>query len=142
MAGFFDDGECAWLVNLEAGIIVQIPVGVFYLFPSALITHFNVNIHKSSQYLTFFFHKHLTYCLAGHPDLELVTTTGWERPTSLNTQPLRKISSGRGSLVFYNQGSFFNWMLTGYQKLEDAVLALGAQGVRRIMREEAHTIMH
>jgi len=114
---------------------------VFYLFPSALITHFNVNIHKSSQCFNFFFHKHLTYWLAGHPDLELVTTTGWELPTSLNTQPLRKISSGRGSLVFYNQGSFFNWMLTGHRLMKDAVQALGAQRVRDIMREEAHTIM-
>jgi hypothetical protein len=41
--GFFDDHELAWLVNFEAGIVIQLPTGIFLLYPSALITHFNVN---------------------------------------------------------------------------------------------------
>lgn len=40
--GFFADGQLAWLVNLEAGIIIQIPSGVFYFCLSS-ITHFNVD---------------------------------------------------------------------------------------------------
>ncbi|KAF9509697.1 hypothetical protein BS47DRAFT_1365080 [Hydnum rufescens UP504] len=31
--------EQAWLVNLEANIVIQLPARVFFLFPSALITH-------------------------------------------------------------------------------------------------------
>ena len=43
--GFFHDGQLAWLVNLEAGIIIQIPSGVFYFCLSSIITHFNVDRH-------------------------------------------------------------------------------------------------
>jgi len=43
--GFFHDGELAWLVNLEAGIVIQIPSGVFYFCLSSIITHFNVDRH-------------------------------------------------------------------------------------------------
>jgi hypothetical protein len=44
-AGFFHDGQLAWLVNLEAGIVIQIPSGVFYFCLSSIITHFNVDRH-------------------------------------------------------------------------------------------------
>jgi len=73
--------------------------------------------------------------------MQLVTTTGWETPTSFNTQPLRSIGSGRGSLVFYNQGSFFNWMFTGYQKLSVAVSALGRDEIQNVIHNEAAKIM-
>lgn len=43
--GFFPDGVLAWLVNLEAGVIIQIPAGVFYFFLSAMITHYNADRH-------------------------------------------------------------------------------------------------
>jgi hypothetical protein len=39
--GFFDDGELAWLVILESGVFVQLPPGVFFAFPSALLTHWS-----------------------------------------------------------------------------------------------------
>ena len=39
--GFFDDGELAWLVNLESGLFVQLPPGAFFAFPSALLTHWS-----------------------------------------------------------------------------------------------------
>jgi hypothetical protein len=41
--GFFADGQLAWLVNLEAGIVIQIPSGVFYFCLSSIITHYNVD---------------------------------------------------------------------------------------------------
>lgn len=41
--GFFNDGELAWLVNLEAGVIIQLPTGTFFAFPSALLTHWNTD---------------------------------------------------------------------------------------------------
>jgi hypothetical protein len=43
ISGCFAHGECTWLVNLEAVIILQIPPGSFVMFPSALITHFNID---------------------------------------------------------------------------------------------------
>lgn len=43
--GFFEDGERAWLANFEAGTIMQVPTGVFVLFPSALQTHCNADLN-------------------------------------------------------------------------------------------------
>lgn len=59
--------------------------------------------------------------------LDLVITEDWEVPTEFNTSPLSAIGSGRGSLVFYNQGSAFHWMLTGHQYMEDAVKSFGSR---------------
>ena len=39
--------------------------------------------------------------------------------------PLSVIGSGRGSLVLYNQGSAFHWMLTGHQYMDTAIDAFG-----------------
>ena len=44
--GFFRDGDIAWLVNLEAGIFVQLLPGIFFIFPSALLTHWNKDRSK------------------------------------------------------------------------------------------------
>jgi hypothetical protein len=59
--------------------------------------------------------------------LELVTTEHWAAPTEFNTTPLSAIGSGRGSLVLYNQGSAFHWMLTGHQYMEAAIQAFGSR---------------
>ena len=45
--GFFADSQLAWLVNLEAGVVIQIPSGVFYFCLSSIITHFNVDCHST-----------------------------------------------------------------------------------------------
>lgn len=58
--------------------------------------------------------------------LELVTTEQWEEPVAFNTTPFSAIGSGRGSLVFYNQGSLFHWHLTGHQYMGDAIAAFGS----------------
>lgn len=39
-----DADKKIWLVFWEAGLIIQVPVGVFIVYPSALFLHFNVNI--------------------------------------------------------------------------------------------------
>lgn len=57
-----------------------------------------------------------------------MTTERWEWPTSSNTKPLEAIGSGRGSLVFYNQGSAFHWKLTGEKKKEGAIKKYGSVG--------------
>ena len=36
--------ERIWLVFWEAGIILQVPAGVFVIYPSALLLHFNVHV--------------------------------------------------------------------------------------------------
>jgi hypothetical protein len=45
IAGFFPHGLHAWLVNLEAGLVIQLPPMVPYFCCSSLITHFNVDKH-------------------------------------------------------------------------------------------------
>ena len=44
MVGDFDWKEKAWLVLWEAKLIIQLPIGVFFFYPSALFIHFNINI--------------------------------------------------------------------------------------------------
>ncbi|KAF9506037.1 hypothetical protein BS47DRAFT_1399871 [Hydnum rufescens UP504] len=103
--GFFDDGETAWLVNFEAGIIIQLPTGIFLLYPSALIMHFNVNKNE------FFSNEH---------PLKFVCTQKGEIPNALNSVPLCSINPGRASLVFFNPASFFYPLTTGFTTLEEA----------------------
>ena len=63
-----------------------------------------------------------------------MVTERWERPTAFNTKPLHSITSGRGSIVLYNQGSAFQWMLTGAKRMKDALLKHGgADGLAAAM---------
>ena len=39
-----DRREKVWLVIWEAGLIVQIPISILFLYPSALIMHFNIRV--------------------------------------------------------------------------------------------------
>ena len=43
LEGNFDDAEKVWLVIWELDIIIQIPAGVFVLYPSSIFYHFNVD---------------------------------------------------------------------------------------------------
>ena len=42
--GHFNHGEKCWLVIWEAGIVVELPPGVFIFYPSSLFLHFNVDL--------------------------------------------------------------------------------------------------
>ena len=42
--GFFNSCELSWLVIWEAGIIIEIPAGVFVMYPSSLFFHFNFDM--------------------------------------------------------------------------------------------------
>ena len=42
--------EKIWLVLWEAGIVIQIPIGVLFLYPSALIMHFNIKREGQSVF--------------------------------------------------------------------------------------------
>jgi len=49
--GPFNHREYCWLVLWEAKVIIQIPPGVFVLYPSSLFHHFNVDICGASYVL-------------------------------------------------------------------------------------------
>ncbi|KAI0085346.1 hypothetical protein BDY19DRAFT_996879 [Irpex rosettiformis] len=79
--------ERIWLVFWDTGIIMQVPAGVFVIYPSALFLHFNVHIE----------------------DVLMVTKDG-SFPTRENTIPFRESSrenGGRGSIVRFTQASMF-----------------------------------
>lgn len=44
LTGNFDHKRKAWLVIWEAGVIIEIPAGVFVAYPSSLFYHFNWDI--------------------------------------------------------------------------------------------------
>ncbi|KAM5530099.1 hypothetical protein V8D89_016240 [Ganoderma adspersum] len=82
--GQFNSKEKAWLVLWEAGLILELPVGAFIFYPSALFTHFNVDMM----------------------DLHIVTTSDGSKPTPETSSPLDGVD-GRGSIVLFNQASLF-----------------------------------
>ena len=47
--GYFPHGIMAWLVNLEAKIVIQLPPMVPYFCMSSIITHFNIDRHSKSS---------------------------------------------------------------------------------------------
>ncbi|THU76536.1 hypothetical protein K435DRAFT_605160, partial [Dendrothele bispora CBS 962.96] len=42
--GHFDHSQKCWLVIWEAGIALELPPGVFLLYPSSLFIHFNIDL--------------------------------------------------------------------------------------------------
>jgi hypothetical protein len=42
--GKFDSKSLSWLVIWEAGIIIELPPGVFLMYPSSLFFHFNIDM--------------------------------------------------------------------------------------------------
>ncbi|KAI1783757.1 hypothetical protein LXA43DRAFT_1102131 [Ganoderma leucocontextum] len=97
--GDFDWEEKAWLVLWEAGVIIQLPIGVVFYYPSALFIHFNINI--------FDFHHYV-----------FTTKTG-EPPTAETSLPIHGVK-GRGSIVFFNQASLFQYAELGSPVAEAA----------------------
>ncbi|KAI1787490.1 hypothetical protein LXA43DRAFT_1028896 [Ganoderma leucocontextum] len=88
--GRFDSKEKAWLVLWEAGLIIEVPPGALIYYPSALFTHFNVNL----------------------TDLQFVTTSDGALPTPQTASPLDGVE-GRGSIVLFNQASLFQYAELG-----------------------------
>lgn len=99
-AGETTADERIWLVFYEARLIMQVPAGVFVLYPSALFLHFNVHIEGESlgRYIFLFLMVAdvLVYTKDGSP------------PTRENAIPLRESNTengGRGSMVWFTQAS-------------------------------------
>ncbi|KAL1682149.1 hypothetical protein EV122DRAFT_204179, partial [Schizophyllum commune] len=86
--------ERCWLVMWEAGLIIQIPPGVFIAYPSALFYHFNID-------------------LAG-------STVGPDLPTPANSTKLANGAPGRGSCVWFNQASMWQTAELGEHTIKQA----------------------
>ncbi|KAK0185101.1 hypothetical protein F5146DRAFT_1005725 [Armillaria mellea] len=80
--------QCASYMDQEGMLIIEVPPGMFLLYPSSLFYHFNVNMK----------------------DLEIVTTENGDIPTRTNSHPLyNQWDEGeeRGSMVWFNQATMF-----------------------------------
>jgi hypothetical protein len=42
--GAFNSKERSWLVIWEAGIVIEMPAGVFVMYPSSLFYHLNIDM--------------------------------------------------------------------------------------------------
>ncbi|KAK7047835.1 hypothetical protein VNI00_006163 [Paramarasmius palmivorus] len=109
--GHFNHKERSWLVIWEAGIVLELPPGVFLLYPSSLFLHFNVDRRN------------------------FVVTEG-DHPTPSNTHPLCNCGDwdashdekwnnavGRGSMVWFNQATMFQTSELGYPTVKAAKAA-------------------
>ncbi|KAJ8094090.1 hypothetical protein PM082_023298 [Marasmius tenuissimus] len=99
--GHFNHREKCWLAIWEAGVAFELPPGVFLFYPSSLFLHFNADLK----------------------DLTFVTTPDGSKPTPKNSRPLYccgkpeagthdknwEEAIGRGSMVWYNQASVFQY---------------------------------
>ncbi|KAG1893200.1 uncharacterized protein F5891DRAFT_1196730 [Suillus fuscotomentosus] len=94
--GKFNSKERSWLVIWEAGLILEMPAGVFVMYPSSLFFHFNVDV-----------------C-----DLKLVCTDG--RPPTPENSSLLDGGNGRGSCVWFNQSSMFQTAELGFATIAQA----------------------
>ena len=44
LIGFFNSKERSWLCIWEAGVIIELPPHSFFLYPSAIFYHFNIDV--------------------------------------------------------------------------------------------------
>ncbi|KAI0055118.1 hypothetical protein BV25DRAFT_1843180 [Artomyces pyxidatus] len=97
VTGKFNHREKAWLVIWEAGIIVEVPPGIFVAYPSSLFYHFNLD-----------------------PSSAIFVTTEDGLPPTLSTGTPLNGEDGRGSAVWFNQATMFQTAELGYNTVEDA----------------------
>jgi hypothetical protein len=100
--------------------------------------HFNVNKKGTSIYCVDtvqFTDKLPSEFFSNKYPLKFVCMQNGEALNPLNTMPLHSIKLGRASLVFFNPGSFFYPLTTGFTTLEEA-RAAGLSG-RLDFAEEA-----
>ncbi|KAF8545807.1 hypothetical protein OG21DRAFT_1491900 [Imleria badia] len=99
--GKFNSHLRAWLVLWELGVVVELPVGVLLLYPSALFYHFNVD------------------------KADIVATDG-ARPNIADREQHPSWddeAEGRGSLVWFNQASMIQPAELGYPTIGAAQAA-------------------
>ncbi|KAK7019813.1 hypothetical protein VNI00_017902 [Paramarasmius palmivorus] len=126
--GHFNHRERSWLVIWEAGVVVELPPGVFLLYPSSLFLHFNVDKHN-------------------------FVVTEDEAPNGNNCKPLCSCDDpeaihdenwaagiGRGSIVWFNQATMFQTSELGYPTVK-AARAAGVNTACSFPAEEAFEIV-
>ncbi|KAF8891504.1 hypothetical protein CPB84DRAFT_1848987 [Gymnopilus junonius] len=120
----FNHQKKAWLVLWEAGVVVELPPWVVFLYPSSLLYHFNIDVE----------------------DIRFVLTDG-EKPTPENSTPLGgEGDEGRGSLVFFNQASMYHGSEMGFNTLTEARNAgmsgsiSSAEQVNLAFSQQVHTV--
>ncbi|THH28035.1 hypothetical protein EUX98_g6147 [Antrodiella citrinella] len=94
--GPVNNQERIWLVLWEAGIVIQVPIGVLIVYPSALIMHFNIDI----------------------ADLHFVTTDHSEIPTPENSKPMEE-GGARSSMVWFTQASVLQSAALHYNTVKE-----------------------
>ena len=107
--GTFNSKEKAWLVLWEAGLIIEVPAGVLIFYPSALFTHFNINVNLGGK---FGYSGSCSFYLTRLTDLQFVTTSDGSTPTPQTASRLDRVE-GRGSIVLFNQASLFQFAELG-----------------------------
>ena len=114
----------------EAGLIVELPPGVFMAYPSSLFYHWNVDVCGKPSDLPSFFCRGLQ-TNARFTDLDkaqFVTTTDGRPPNQeqQNFEPLSEEeqawnrADGRGSLVWFNQATLFQSAELGVSTIKKA----------------------
>jgi len=112
---YFDHRKKSWLVLWEAGIAVELPPWVAFVYPSSLLLHFNIDVDGKSSHSQQAELLHISY-----KDFDFVITDG-NPPTKENSRPLGGAGDeGRGSLVYYNQASMYHGPETGFDTLDAA----------------------
>ncbi|KAL1697720.1 hypothetical protein EV121DRAFT_274905, partial [Schizophyllum commune] len=107
--GNFNHRERCWLVIWEAGLIVELPPGVFMAYPSSLFYHWNVDVCDLDK-------------------AQFVTTTDGRPPNQeqQNFEPLSEEeqawnrADGRGSMVWFNQATLFQSAELGVSTIKKA----------------------
>ncbi|ESK82652.1 hypothetical protein Moror_11189 [Moniliophthora roreri MCA 2997] len=118
--GHFNHKEKCYLVILKAGIVVELPSGTFFAYPSSIFSHWNIDLK----------------------DIKVVYTSDGRPPTPANSIPLDQRhmhcscsdskadhgqdwldAKGRGSIVWFNQASMFQTSELGYNTISKAKAA-------------------
>ncbi|TRM68001.1 hypothetical protein BD626DRAFT_564875 [Schizophyllum amplum] len=108
LTGVFNHRERCWLVIWEAGVIIELPPGVFLAYPSSLFYHWNVDLKDLDK-------------------AQIVVTQNGSRPEQANSVPLGgeeraawDSAAGRGSMVWFNQASMFQSAELGVNTVKEA----------------------
>ncbi|KAG9308130.1 hypothetical protein JVU11DRAFT_12483 [Chiua virens] len=113
----FNSKERTWLVIWELRVILELPLGVVLLYPSALFYHFNIDI---TGMWAFFLHT-FTPLHSFLPDLEVISSEDFLDITKQGKYPKwHSDAQGRGSLVWFNQASMIQAACVGHRCLKEA----------------------
>jgi len=93
--------------------MLELPPGVFVMYPSSLFFHFNVDVCGEALNLPLYLHLTLTHFGL---DVDLVVTPDGAQPTKENSIPLDG-TAGRGSCVWFNQASLFQTSELGVETI-------------------------